>query len=68
MVNTNLILRLFDAGSDSGILIHYYQHTGNVGHIRVSTYYLRVSFCGDTLFGRKELESWEKKIVKIALD
>jgi hypothetical protein len=38
----NLILRLFDAGSETGILIHYNTETGNVRHIRVPTYFYRI--------------------------
>ena len=60
-----LILRLFDAGSDTGVLIHYNTDTGKVSHIKVPTYYLRISYSGNTLYGWNELESGERVIVKI---
>ncbi|NBC64649.1 MAG: 6-bladed beta-propeller [Bacteroidetes bacterium] len=63
-----LILRLFDAGSDTGLLIHYNTDTGSVRHIKVPTYYTKISFTGNELFGTKTVENGERKIVNIALD
>jgi hypothetical protein len=60
-----LILRLFDAGSDTGLLIHYNTDTDEVSHIKVPTYYLRISYSGNALFGWYERESGERVIVKI---
>jgi len=60
-----IILRLFDAGSNTGLLIHYNTDTDEVSHIKVPTCYLRISYSGNTLFGWKERESGYRVIVKI---
>lgn len=66
--NGNLILRVFDAGSDTGLLIHYHTKSDKVRHITVPTYLLGISYTGDTLYGYKNLESGERMIVELTLD
>lgn len=62
-----LILRLFDAGSDTGLLIHYNTGTGRARHIRVPTYYTRISYTGNELYGTKTVENGERKILHTTL-